>query len=151
MRCEGSNTNMREWRNWQTRTFEGRVDLPYGFKSRFSHHKGISVLRLMPLFCLKELSPHSGFIIRSHAFMEEQRDGIGAQRPIPRSGKRFNAFSIPRYISRTFFRETESSLRGHSRAKRRISRRFVVRILLFPKQQAAQLPPVGHIPKIYRY
>ena len=34
--------NMREWRNWQTRTFEGRVDSPYGFKSRFSHHKGIS-------------------------------------------------------------------------------------------------------------
>ena len=30
--------NMREWRNWQTRTFEGRVDSPYGFKSRFSHH-----------------------------------------------------------------------------------------------------------------
>ncbi len=29
---------MREWRNWQTRTFEGRVVLPYGFKSRFSHH-----------------------------------------------------------------------------------------------------------------
>ena len=28
---------MREWRNWQTRTFEGRVDSPYGFKSRFSH------------------------------------------------------------------------------------------------------------------
>ena len=27
----------REWRNWQTRTFEGRVDSPYGFKSRFSH------------------------------------------------------------------------------------------------------------------
>ncbi len=30
---------MREWRNWQTRTFEGRVVTPYGFKSRFSHHK----------------------------------------------------------------------------------------------------------------
>ena len=29
---------MREWRNWQTRTFEGRVVHPYGFKSRFSHH-----------------------------------------------------------------------------------------------------------------
>ena len=28
---------MREWRNWQTRTFEGRVVLPYGFKSRLSH------------------------------------------------------------------------------------------------------------------
>ena len=30
---------MREWRNWQTRTFEGRVDSPYGFKSRFSHQQ----------------------------------------------------------------------------------------------------------------
>ena len=30
---------MREWRNWQTRTFEGRVVTPYGFKSRFSHQK----------------------------------------------------------------------------------------------------------------
>ena len=29
----------REWRNWQTRTFEGRVVTPYGFKSRFSHQK----------------------------------------------------------------------------------------------------------------
>ena len=32
-------SNMREWRNWQTRTFEGRVDSPYGFKSRFSHQR----------------------------------------------------------------------------------------------------------------
>ena len=31
--------NMREWRNWQTRTFEGRVVTPYGFKSRFSHQQ----------------------------------------------------------------------------------------------------------------
>ena len=28
---------MREWRNRQTRTFEGRVVIPYGFKSRLSH------------------------------------------------------------------------------------------------------------------
>ena len=28
---------VREWRNWQTRTFEGRVVYPYGFKSRLSH------------------------------------------------------------------------------------------------------------------
>ena len=48
MRCEGHDTDTREWRNWQTRTFEGRVDLPYGFKSRFSHHKGISKKKLMP-------------------------------------------------------------------------------------------------------
>ena len=30
-------TDMREWRNRQTRTFEGRVVIPYGFKSRLSH------------------------------------------------------------------------------------------------------------------
>ena len=30
---------MREWRNWQTRTFEGRVVTPYGFKSRLSHQE----------------------------------------------------------------------------------------------------------------
>ena len=29
---------VREWWNWQTRTFEGRVSLTYGFKSRLSHH-----------------------------------------------------------------------------------------------------------------
>ena len=28
---------LREWRNRQTRTFEGRVVIPYGFKSRLSH------------------------------------------------------------------------------------------------------------------
>ena len=33
------NDGTREWRNWQTRTFEGRVVTPYGFKSRFSHQK----------------------------------------------------------------------------------------------------------------
>ena len=55
MRCE-SNIHMREWRNWQTRTFEGRVDSPYGFKSRFSHHKAL-VLKLMPfLFFIFALS-----------------------------------------------------------------------------------------------
>ncbi len=31
----------REWRNRQTRTFEGRVSLMYGFKSRFPHQTGI--------------------------------------------------------------------------------------------------------------
>ncbi len=29
----------REWRNRQTRTFEGRVFPTYGFKSRLPHHK----------------------------------------------------------------------------------------------------------------
>ena len=32
-------TDKREWRNRQTRTFEGRVVIPYGFKSRLSHQK----------------------------------------------------------------------------------------------------------------
>ena len=32
--------DLREWRNRQTRTFEGRVVIPYGFKSRLSHHGG---------------------------------------------------------------------------------------------------------------
>ena len=32
-------TVLREWRNWQTRTFEGRVVLPYGFNSRLPHQK----------------------------------------------------------------------------------------------------------------
>lgn len=30
--------NLRSWRNWQTRTFEGRMVLPYGFKSHRPHH-----------------------------------------------------------------------------------------------------------------
>ena len=29
--------DMSEWRNWQTRTFEGRVGQPCGFKSRLRH------------------------------------------------------------------------------------------------------------------
>ena len=35
-------TDMREWRNRQTRTFEGRVVIPYGFKSRLSHQDLVS-------------------------------------------------------------------------------------------------------------
>ncbi len=41
---------MREWRNWQTRTFEGRVVTPYGFKSRFSHQEKREVRKSVPLF-----------------------------------------------------------------------------------------------------
>ena len=33
---------VREWRNRQTRTFEGRVFTTYGFKSRLSHQEGDS-------------------------------------------------------------------------------------------------------------
>ncbi len=44
----------REWRNWQTRTFEGRVVHPYGFKSRLSHQK-IDKFRLVDfLFIAKQ-------------------------------------------------------------------------------------------------
>ena len=38
-RSERTKSEMREWRNRQTRTFEGRVVIPYGFKSRLSHQK----------------------------------------------------------------------------------------------------------------
>ncbi len=41
---------MREWRNRQTRTFEGRVVIPYGFKSRLSHQKEESQERLFFYF-----------------------------------------------------------------------------------------------------
>ena len=52
-RCEDDSLyNTREWRNWQTRTFEGRVDLPYGFKSRFSHHPKSTCSSECFLFCL---------------------------------------------------------------------------------------------------
>ncbi len=36
-----SEQDMREWRNRQTRTFEGRVFTTYGFKSRLSHQERI--------------------------------------------------------------------------------------------------------------
>ncbi len=39
-RSERTKSEMREWRNRQTRTFEGRVVIPYGFKSRLSHQRG---------------------------------------------------------------------------------------------------------------
>ena len=37
----GNCSSEREWRNRQTRTFEGRVVIPYGFKSRLSHQERI--------------------------------------------------------------------------------------------------------------
>ena len=42
---------MREWRNWQTRTFEGRVICSYGFKSRFSHQVKRDDFMSSFLFC----------------------------------------------------------------------------------------------------
>ena len=57
------NGGTREWRNWQTRTFEGRVVTPYGFKSRFSHqkaHRGV-----LFLFAAKpKARPDGGFVLR---------------------------------------------------------------------------------------
>ena len=41
---------LREWRNWQTRTFEGRVIPSYGFDSRLPHQQKGST-RWSSLFC----------------------------------------------------------------------------------------------------
>ena len=39
---------LREWRNWQTRTFEGRVIPSYGFDSRLPHQqKGSTLCRVL--------------------------------------------------------------------------------------------------------
>ena len=40
----------REWRNWQTRTFEGRVVLPYGFDPRLPHQQKETNITLVS-FC----------------------------------------------------------------------------------------------------
>ena len=50
---------MREWRNWQTRTFEGRVVTPYGFKSRFSHQKDTDGKSRPFLFAAKQAAKNS--------------------------------------------------------------------------------------------
>ena len=60
----------REWRNWQTRTFEGRVIPSYGFKSRLSHQK-------------KALAKASAFFYPSHRLGMASRisvHGIAARR-----------------------------------------------------------------------
>ena len=45
------------WRNWYTRTFEGRVGLPCGFKSRHRHHKRSNDRKpLLLLFMSRELA-----------------------------------------------------------------------------------------------
>ena len=54
--------NMREWRNRQTRTFEGRVVIPYGFKSRLSHQNRQAFNKACRFFFLPLHS--SLFIIR---------------------------------------------------------------------------------------
>ena len=52
---------MREWRNRQTRTFEGRVVIPYGFKSRLSHHKKGTSKEVLFLW-FNEINPLRGFV-----------------------------------------------------------------------------------------
>ena len=47
---------MREWRNRQTRTCEGRVVIPYGFKSRLSHQKADELLVCL-LFISTDILP----------------------------------------------------------------------------------------------
>ena len=51
---------MREWRNRQTRTFEGRVVIPYGFKSHLSHQT-------------KDDSSESSFVIQSEGLVCNRR------------------------------------------------------------------------------
>ena len=43
---------LREWRNWQTRTFEGRVVYPYGFNSRLAHQRKNGMTSVIPFFLL---------------------------------------------------------------------------------------------------
>ncbi len=71
----------REWRNWQTRTFEGRVDFPYGFKSRLSHQSECSfhvggAWRMPTLFfCCRKRGHHkltfSDFIILHYTAVQD--------------------------------------------------------------------------------
>ncbi len=60
----------REWRNWQTRTFEGRVVYPYGFKSRLSHQKEKGCIASLFLLILRargetDLGTASVFALKS--------------------------------------------------------------------------------------
>ena len=60
--------NKRVCWNWQTGTFEGRVSLAYGFKSRHSHHKSTVILiELRWAFSIPENRLESGFsAVRAH-------------------------------------------------------------------------------------
>ena len=60
---------VREWRNWQTRTFEGRVVTPYGFKSRFSHQEK-QVVDLLFHFAWKTTIFDNAVIAILFTFME---------------------------------------------------------------------------------
>ena len=62
---------MRECWNWQTGTFEGRVSMTYGFKSRLAHHLKTSLLIQSDVRKTSELSgvflyPCTNFGLQSH-------------------------------------------------------------------------------------
>ena len=77
--------NMREWRNRQTRTFEGRVVIPYGFKSRLSHQKADEhLVYLLFIFTDKNIS---GLEPDSPSFAKQKGHTIVAV-----SGKRSGPF-----------------------------------------------------------
>ena len=59
--------NMRECWNWQTGTFEVRVSLTYGFKSRFSHH--MNETRFSNIFIEKRVLFYAEALI-NQAFFE---------------------------------------------------------------------------------
>ena len=75
---------MREWRNWQTRTFEVRVVSPYGFKSRLSHQSSEPVRPARSfLFCKIKRSGERTFrsafrsgALRAFLSVGERVDGL---------------------------------------------------------------------------
>ena len=83
-------TDMREWRNRQTRTFEGRVVIPYGFKSRLSHQNRVITFVIALFFCYdfdgtwtrEGLSVKK--TVRWTVFSEEREAGTVAKQRSPR-------------------------------------------------------------------
>ena len=69
----------REWRNRQTRTFEGRVVIPYGFKSRLSHQNRANTFRCWLCFYMWDLNPKRVRSVKKTVhrtvFSSEVRDG----------------------------------------------------------------------------
>ena len=66
--------NMREWRNRQTRTFEGRVVIPYGFKSRLSHQQNGNCFAVTVLFYVIYYEIHGDLNPIVH-LLRSKRDG----------------------------------------------------------------------------
>ena len=64
---------MRGWRNWQTRTFEGRMVTPCGFKSRSSHQTPTSRCFLLLfetiMFSKKQKHTDESFCFRRCVFL----------------------------------------------------------------------------------